>query len=120
MTMLDPNRFDQLPESEVLRRIGGLMALIVERGRLPRRPSPPAPPASHAALDLIADPAERAIAMYLARYGATSTRRLASELELSVAQVGRALSRLRAKGICERTGRTSATRYRLRRDFSRN
>ena len=57
MTMLDSNRFDQLPESEVLRRIGGLTALIVERGRLPRRSAPPVPPASHTALDLIADPA---------------------------------------------------------------
>ncbi len=120
MTMLDPNRFDQLPESELLRRIGGLMALIVERGRLPRRVESSAPRVDHTSMDLIADPAERAIATYLARYGATGARRLASELELSAAQVGRALSRLRAKGIGERTGRTSAARYRLRRDFSRN
>ncbi|MCR6630414.1 MAG: hypothetical protein NVV74_10400 [Magnetospirillum sp.] len=120
MTMLDPNRFDQLPESEVLRRIGGLMALIVERGRLPRPPVSPAPPASHTALDLIADPTERAIATYLARYGATGARRLASELELSAAQVARALSRLRAKGIGERTGRTSAARYQIRTDFCSN
>ena len=120
MTMLDPNRFDRLPESEVLRRIGGLIALIVERGCLPRRSAPPAPPVSHTTLDLIADPAERAIATYLARYGATGARRLASELELSAAQVARALSRLRAKGIGERTGRTSAARYRVRWDFSGN
>jgi hypothetical protein len=120
MTMLDPNRFDQRPESEVLRQIGGLVALIVERGRLPRPPVSPAPPVSHTALDLIADPAQRAVATYLARYGATGTRRLASELELSAAQVGRALSRLRAKGICERTGQTSTARYRLRRNFSGN
>ncbi len=120
MTMLDPNRFDQLAESEVLRRIGGLMALMVERAHVPRRLAATEPVAALAALDLIANPAERAIATYLARYGSTSARRLASELKLPAAQVARALSHLRAKGIGERTGRTSAARYRLRWDFSRN
>lgn len=120
MTMIDPNRFDQLPESVVLRRIGGLMALLVERAHVPRRLAAPKPVASLAALDLIADPTERVIASYLARYGATAARRLASELERPAVSVTRALTRLRAKGICERIGRTSDARYRLRSDFSRN
>jgi hypothetical protein len=120
MTMLDPNRFGQLSETEVLRRIGGLVALIVERGRLPRRPASLEPPTDSAVLDLIADPTERAIASYLARYGATTARRLASELAQPAGGIARAICRLRAKGICERIGRTSAARYQLRRDFSGN
>lgn len=120
MPLIDPRRFDQFNEAEVLRRIGGLVALIVEQGRLPRRPASPKAPSSPEELDLIADPTERLIAAYLRRYGASSARLLALELELSTAQIARVLSRLRAKGICERTGRTSAARYRLRSDFSDN
>ncbi len=120
MTMLDPNRFDQLPESEVLRRIGGLMALMVERAHVPRRLAATEPVAALAAVDLIADPTERVIASYLARYGATAARRLASELERPAVSVTRALTRLRAKGICERIGRTSDAVYRLRWNFSGN
>lgn len=118
MSMLDPKRFDHLSEAEVLRRIGDLVALMLTRDRVhqaePKLPFSPVPVA------LIADPIERRIAEYLNRCGAVGAGGLADELGLPINQVRGALGRLRAKGLCERIGRTCGARYQLRRDYSDN
>lgn len=120
MTMLDPSRFDQLPDTEVLRRIGGIVAQMVDHGRWPAPPPSAESPEDFSELDLIADATDRAIATYLTRYGAATVKQLASELAKTEESIGRAICRLRGRGICDRIGRTSAARYRLRRDFSEN
>ena len=120
MNLLDPHRFDQLPEPEALHRIGELVALMLERERVRGLTPPPEALPIPDAIELIADPMERHIMAYLTRYGATNIARLARALGEPVGVVKESLGKLRAKGLCEQIGRTSDARYQPRRNCHSN
>ena len=126
MLFLDTTRFDRLSESEILRRIGALLATAIARsGHLLSRPAVPrvsggSEPRSVDPLQLLRDPLERQVVQYLLRAGPTSPRELCVALGLSGRTVARKLARLRATGMCEVIGKTKAARYRLRTEFSGN
>ena len=127
MDYLDTTRFDRLPDAEILRRIGVLLAAaIVRSGRLrsqttKRHPDQGNGPDSRIDLQrLIADPLERQIAEYLRFTGAASPVELRQALGLRQRSLTRALARLRRSGLCEVAGQTRAVRYRLRSDFGQN
>lgn len=127
MTLLDTKRFDRLPEAEILRRIGALLATaIVRSGQLRSqhakgRAARGNEPASRIdPLRLIADPVERQIAEYLRFTGAASPVELRQALGLRRRSLTRALARLRRSGLCEVVGKTRAAHYQLRSDFGRN
>ena len=127
MANLDTTRFDRLPEAEILRRIGALLATaIVRSGRLRSRNAKvradrdDEPDARIDPLRLIADPLERRIAEYLHFTGAASPVELRQALGLRPRSLTRALARLRRGGLCEVVGQTRAARYQLRSDFAQN
>ncbi len=127
MPFLDTTRFDRLPEAEVLRRIGALLATAIARsGRLRPRSEPAravgggAPPLPVDPLRLIADPLERQIVEYLRHAGPASPGELCRALGLRSRSLARKLARLRSGGLCEVVGKTQAARYSLRSDFGRN
>jgi DNA-binding transcriptional ArsR family regulator len=127
MANLDTTRFDRLPEEEILRRIGALLATaIVRSGRLRSRNAKvradrgDKPDARIDPLRLIADPLERRIAEYLHFTGAASPVELRQALGLRPRSLTRALARLRRNGLCEVVGQTRAARYQLRSDFAQN
>jgi DNA-binding Lrp family transcriptional regulator len=127
MENLDTTRFDRLPEREILRRIGALLATaIVRSGRL-RSPNGKVradrgaePDSRIDPLRLMADPLERQIAEYLRFTGAASPVELRQALGLRPRSLTRALARLRRSGLCEVIGKTRAARYQVRCDFGRN
>jgi len=126
-SVFDPRRFDHLSESEVLRRIGTLLATVLARsGRLlPKLAAPSADRAGAEAVrvdpwQLIGDPLERQIAQYLLHAGPAGPEGLRVALGISERTVGRKLARLRAAGLCEVVGKTRAARYRLIPDHGRN
>lgn len=125
--VFDPRRFDHLSESEVLRRIGALLATAIVRSCCLRaRPvaagsevkAKEAPPVD--SLRLISNPLQRQIAEYLHHTGPASPSELCRALDLRSRSLGRSLARLRADGLCEVVGKTKAARYRLRSDFGQN
>lgn len=127
MANLDTTRFDGLPETEILRRIGALLAVaIVRSGRLRSRNANvradrgDEPDSRIDALRLIAAPLERQIAEYLRFTGAASPVELRRALGLRPRSLTRALARLRRSGLCEVVGQTRAARYQLRNDFAQN
>ena len=127
MATLDTTRFDQLPDAEILRRIGALLAnAIVRSGRLRSRNAKVREDHGDEldsridSLRLIADPLERQIAEYLRFTGAASPVELRRALGLRPRSLTRALARLRRNGLCEVVGQTRAAHYQLRRDFGRN
>jgi hypothetical protein len=127
MDHLNLQRFDQLSEDEVLRRIGGLLATALMRSGRLRRPSPaqsglPARslPASVDPVGLVRDPGAQQVARYLQAAGPTAPRDLAAALSLSRRTAARRLAQLCASGICEVVGRTKAARYQMRTDHGRN
>jgi len=127
MPLLDTTRFDHLGESEVLQRIGALLATAIARsGRLQTRPAPnPQCASAQPALpvdpwELVNDPLEQQLMRYLTLTGPASPRELGSALGLNRRTVARKLARLRATGVCEVAGKTRAARYRLRAEFGSN
>jgi len=126
-TVFDPRRFDHLSESEVLRRIGALLATVIDRSGClrPRGEVPLTDRAANEAssvdpLRLIADPLERQIAEYLCHAGPASPSELCRALGLPSRSLTRKLARLRSGGLCEVVGRTKAASYRLHTDFGVN
>lgn len=127
MSYLDTSRFDHLSESEVLRRIGALLATAIARRGLCRpatvasglkgaaKPSQPNDSAC-----LVGDPLEQQIVRYLVLAGPASPRELGIALGLARRTVARKLARLRGSGYCEVFGKTKAARYRIRTEFSGN
>ena len=127
MSYFDPSRFARLTETEVLQRIGALLATaIVRSGRLRAQKvnmgsdGGSEPDARVDPLRLISDPLERQLAEYLRCTGAASPGELQRALGLRPRSLTRALARLRRGGLCEVVGRTRAVRYSLRHDFSQN
>jgi len=123
----DPTRFAHLSETEILRRIGELLATaLVRSGRLARSRNTSSfrsstPVAARADwVDLIGDPIERQLARYLQCVGPTAPRELIAAFGLSRRTAARKLTRLRAKGICEVIGNTRGARYQLRAEHGRN
>lgn len=128
MPFPDTQKFDGLAETEILRRLGALLAkALVRSGRLRSRgakaplqgrgdeiPTPVDPGW------LVTDPLKRQIVDYLCFTGAASPAELRRALGLRPRSLTRALERLRRGGLCEVVGRTRAARYRLRRDFAQN
>ena len=127
LSIFDPGRFAHLSEREILGRIGGLLATaLVRSGRLLRRPGMAASASSPVAAklvepwDMAGDPTERQLVRFLHHAGPTAPRDLTAALGLSRQTTMRKLSRLRAGGICEVTGRTRGALYRLRLDHGQN
>ena len=127
MVNLDTTRFDGLPETEILRRIGALLAVAIMRsGRLRSRNANvrtvrgDEPNARVDPLRMIVNPLERQIAEYLRFTGAASPVELRRALGLRPRSLTRALARLRRGGLCEVVGQTRAARYQLRSDFAQN
>jgi CRP-like cAMP-binding protein len=127
MTLLDLHRFDHLGETEVVRRIGELLATAIRRhGCLSRdrdkirfegvtEPANATDPAM-----LVSDPVAQQMVQYLVRVGPASPRDVGVALGLARRTVARKLARLRATGLCEVVGKTKAARYQLRTDFGAN
>lgn len=127
MTFLDTERFDQVPETEILQRIGALLATALLRsGRIRSRNmrvsgehgSAIEPPVD--SLRLIAHPCQRRIVEYLRIVGTASPVELQCALGLRPRSLTRALAQLRRGGLCEVVGRTRAVRYQLRSNFAQN
>ena len=123
MPHLDTQRFDHLSESEVIRRIGELLATAV--GRLRQGPA-----GAHVAavadsrpagqFDLVGDPIEQEIVRYLGRMGQGTAPELRAELGVSRSVLAHRLAHLRKSGLCVVSGRARSTRYALRTDFGDN
>lgn len=126
MPALDLTRFDHLSETEVLRRIGALLATaLVRSGRLRAAGGAPSPEhETKSSVDdparLVGDPTEQQVVRYLARTGPASPRELGAALGLARRTVARKLARLRASGLCEVAGKTKTARYRLRTECGQN
>ena len=120
MSAFDPRRFAHLSETEVLCRIGALLAAAIARCGSQR--SPLAVPATdnHGRngdpLDLLKDPVEKKIVQYLRLTGPIRPTELVAALGLNGRTTARKLARLRAAGLCEAFGKTRAVSYRLRTD----
>jgi DNA-binding transcriptional ArsR family regulator len=69
---------------------------------------------------LVGDTTEQQIVRYLGLTGPASPKELTTALGLARRTVARKLSRLRAAGLCEVSGRTKSAHYRIRTDCSRN
>ena len=124
---MDDRHIEHLNESEVVERIGELLAIAIARsGRLLRNPATQranAPGTSASVVDsvaLVRDPVERKLAGFLKHAGPCRPSDIAATLGLARWLVGRKLRRLRAVGICEAVGKTRASYYQLRADFQRN
>ncbi len=127
ISYFDPARFDRLTETEVLQRIGALLAMAIVRGGRLRSQNTKARAdrgkETDSRLDplrLITDPLERQVLEYLRFTGAASPVELRRALGLRPRSLTRALARLRRSGLCEVVGQTRAARYQLRGDFGRN
>jgi hypothetical protein len=126
-SVYDPDRFGHLGESEILRRIGALLATaLIRSGRLPRRArrtveaDAGAKPADIDPVELIHDPVTRRVAHFLKLSGAASPAELANALGITRRTLARKLRLLRKSGLCRVTGKTRATRYGLQTDFASN
>jgi hypothetical protein len=119
---LDPQRFDHLEESEILQRIGAILAVGVMRHQHAQRQRQVASTAGGltSAADLLMDPLEREIIRHLSRVGQTTLIDMQFALDASRGVLMNRLQRLRSAGLCLRIGRTRGARYRLRGDFSGN
>ena len=124
---MDDRHIERLNESEVVERIGELLAIAIARsGRLLRAPAAQranAPGTSASVVDAVAlvrDPVERKLAGFLRHAGPCRPSDIATTLGLARWLVGRKLRRLRAAGICEAVGKTRASHYQLRADYQAN
>lgn len=119
---LDPQRFAHLDESELLQRIGAILAVGVIRYQhaQKQRQSASIVGASKSIADLVKDPLEREILRHLARVGQSTLIDLQSALDATRGLLLNRLQQLRSAGLCIRVGRTRGARYRLRADFSAN
>ena len=116
MPFLDVSRFDHLPQSVVIQRIGALLALGIVRHQHSQRHRL----AKTSQADLILDPIEREIVRYLSRMGSAALQDLQRALGVSPGVLRTRLKRLRLSGHCLMEGRTGGSRYRLRTDYSSN
>jgi hypothetical protein len=128
---LDTQRFDRLSEKEVLDRIGTLLAIAIGRSEEQRRlnalvGAPQAAPVGDpdlAALDLtqlVTDPLEAQIIIYLRVAGRANAREVATALGLAAPVAAQKLARLCAAGLCRVEDRSRPACYRLRSEYTAN
>lgn len=131
MARLDTQRFDRLSETEVLDRIGVLLAIAIGRREQQRQlaaqldavRAEPAAYADLATLDLtqlVTDPIEARIITHLRAAGQASARTVAAALGVTASVVAQKLARLSAAGLCRIEERSRPACYRLRSEYSAN
>jgi hypothetical protein len=119
---LDVSRFDHLPESVVIERIGALLAVGVMRHQhtVRQRPASAVTQAPTCTADLVTDLVEQEIMRHLTKMGPATLIDLQHALGVSRSVLLRKLQHLRLTGLCLMEGHTRGVRYRLREDFSGN
>ena len=121
------DRFGNLSETEILRRIGVLLAsALVRSGRLARpneRVSDSTESAASPVIaqeDLICDPVARRVARFLQIAGPSTPGEVADNLGIPRRTLARKLHLLRSSGLCTVAGKTRTARYALRTDYAAN
>lgn len=127
LSPFDPNRFKNLSETEILSRIGVLLAsALLRSGRL-SRPTKGGAGGTEGAVppvivqeNLIRDPVARRVACFLQIAGPVTPGALAANLGIPRRTMARKLHLLRSSGLCVVTGKTRTAHYALRTDFAAN
>jgi hypothetical protein len=127
LSPFDPDRFRNLSETEILSRIGVLLAsALLRSGRLSRPTERGVGGIEGAASsviaqeDLICDPVARRVARFLQIAGPSTPGEVAINLGIPRRTLARKLHLLRSNGLCTVAGKTRTARYALRTDYAAN